>query len=319
MQVGAKAGATAASREDGGMIWTRGVRVAAVASSATVLALSLVGCSDDGAGTEDAEDAPEGMVHVHGLGVNPADGSVRVASHYGAFVLDEDGDAARTGPVQDLMGFAVAGEDHFLASGHPGGPMLSDGAANPLGLVESVDGGATWTNLSLAGEADFHALTFAHDTIYGWSASAAALMVSTDGREWETRAEDISLASLAVDPDDPDRLVAVVMPASQIGEPHLEESTDGGRTWTEVPAPAGAVWLSWDANSGLWAADVEGGIHNTADPAQEWEHTGTLNDPPQALLAQDGTVYAATVDPDGMTAVLASEDGGDWDTLYKGP
>jgi hypothetical protein len=67
-----------------------------------------------------------------------------LATHDGLFVAAADGWAA-LGPVIDLMGFSVAGPDHFYASGHPG--QVSD-LPNPVGLIESKDGGQTWAPLS---------------------------------------------------------------------------------------------------------------------------------------------------------------------------
>jgi hypothetical protein len=49
------------------------------------------------------------------------------------------------GPVIDLMGFTVAGPGRYLASGHPG---LHVDQAQPVGLIETTDGGVTWTPVS---------------------------------------------------------------------------------------------------------------------------------------------------------------------------
>jgi hypothetical protein len=64
-----------------------------------------------------------GVAHVHGLGVNPSDGSLYVATHTGTFRIPEEGQAERIGAsYQDTMGFTVAGPDRFLGSGHPDVP-----------------------------------------------------------------------------------------------------------------------------------------------------------------------------------------------------
>jgi hypothetical protein len=60
-----------------------------------------------------------GVVHVHGLGINPKDGGLYAATHTGLFVIG-DGTATRvSGRLQDTMGFTVVGPDHFIGSGHP--------------------------------------------------------------------------------------------------------------------------------------------------------------------------------------------------------
>ncbi|MDQ3275042.1 MAG: exo-alpha-sialidase, partial [Actinomycetota bacterium] len=65
--------------------------------------------------------ADPGVVHVHGLGINPKDGALFVATHTGVFRIPESGQAVRIADRwQDTMGFTVVGPDHFLASGHPG-------------------------------------------------------------------------------------------------------------------------------------------------------------------------------------------------------
>src|SRR5918992_2246739 len=62
-----------------------------------------------------------GPIHVHGLGINPADGSLFIATHTGLFRVGRDSQrAVRVGDrFQDTMGFSVVGADRFLGSGHP--------------------------------------------------------------------------------------------------------------------------------------------------------------------------------------------------------
>lgn len=107
------------------------------------LLLSLVllafACSTSG---ENADGDP-GLSHVHGLGVNPADGKLYAASHQGVFRIDGES-AVRQGVFQDTMGFTVVGSDRFLASGHPdpkNSAPLKPGMQPLLGLIESTDKG----------------------------------------------------------------------------------------------------------------------------------------------------------------------------------
>lgn len=61
------------------------------------------------------------LSHVHGLGVDSADGQLYAGTHYGLIRVPEDGDPTLVGEVKhDFMGFTVVGPDHYLASGHPG-------------------------------------------------------------------------------------------------------------------------------------------------------------------------------------------------------
>ncbi len=99
------------------------------------------------------QDGDPGVSHVHGLGLNPADGALIVATHHGAFRIPPGGDEAdRIGDsFQDTMGFTVAGRNRFLGSGHPDVKGMQAGQPARLGLIESADGGATWSALSLSG------------------------------------------------------------------------------------------------------------------------------------------------------------------------
>jgi hypothetical protein len=118
--------------------------------------------------------ADPGVIHVHGLGRNPADGSLFVATHTGLFRIGSgDRSAERVaGLYQDTMGFTVVGRDHFLGSGHPGS-IENDPPC--LGLIESRNAGATWRPISLRGEVDFHVLEARGNTVYGF------------GSDWQTR------------------------------------------------------------------------------------------------------------------------------------
>lgn len=250
-----------------------------------------------------------GVAHVHGLGVNPADGSLYVATHHGTFRIGGDEPAERVGDnAQDTMGFTVAGPDHFLASGHPDMEGFRQGQPGRLGLIESTDAGKTWRTLSLSGEADFHALAVAHGRTYGWDASSGRFMVSSDQRSWDARST-VRLTGFAVDPGDPDHIVAGTAEG-------LSDSRDGGRTWQRLPGPA-LVVLSWDKTSGLVGADTEGTVHRSVDSGASWSPRGRLPGSPQAFLATAGDLYAAA-EVDGTTGIYRSTDEGrSWRLRYR--
>ena len=89
------------------------------AVAAAALTLLAAGCAEDR-----ATDAPTGgdteVGHIHGLGIDPADDSLYVATHFGLFHVAEAGRATRVADRwQDTMAFTVVGPHHFLASGHP--------------------------------------------------------------------------------------------------------------------------------------------------------------------------------------------------------
>ena len=188
--------------------------LAALLIVATVIAVE-VALLGDGSRQGEAERSFETTDggHVHGLGVNPADGALFVASHNGLFRAAQGDDKAR--PVgttgKDVMGFSIIGPNRFLGSGHPG---AMENLPPSLGLIASTDAGRTFKPVSLLGEADFHVLRGAGTRIYGSDSTSGRFLVSSDaGRTWNERRPPGVLVDLAIDPRDPDRLVA---------------STDGG-------------------------------------------------------------------------------------------
>ena len=282
-----------------------------------VVALAIAGWAvfrladggDGGPSASLAADDP-GIAHVHGLGLNPADGSLNVATHFGTFRIGRDKEIQRLGAsYQDTMGFTVAGPNHFLGSGHPDVQSIRKGQPPRLGLIESNDAGATWQPVSLSGEVDFHGLAAAHNRVYGWDATSGRFMVSTDRQTWETRST-LPLAGFAVDPANPDHIVAA-------GQRGLIDSTDGGRTWRDRPGPSLRT-LSWDATAGLVGAAPDGTVHRSADAGATWQRVGQLPGAPEALLATPAEWYAAAQESEGTTGIYRSTDGGrNWTLFYR--
>jgi hypothetical protein len=68
----------------------------AVLAAAAGLALPLAACTSTPAATPGPRPSPDiGFEHVHGLGVDPADGMLYAATHYGLFRVPEVGEAER--------------------------------------------------------------------------------------------------------------------------------------------------------------------------------------------------------------------------------
>lgn len=279
--------------------------------------LLIAGCGTDAAGgapaaadgkTPGHDDGaqPHGeevtLQHVHGLGVDPADDTLYAGTHDGLVRITPAGELTRIADrVQDFMGFTVVGPEHYLASGHPGAGQ--DGPGN-LGLLESTDGGQTWETLSLAGDADFHALDAAGDMIYGYS--GGRLLVSEDGVEWADRGR-MRIADLAADPTDPQRVLATT-------EAGLAVSEDAGETFTAVAGAPLLVLVDVAADGGTAAGVApDGTVFVSADSGRTWQERGSAGGPPAALTVEGAEVYVAV---DG--AVLASTDGGETFTeLYR--
>jgi hypothetical protein len=222
--------------------------------------------------------------HVHGLGVDPANGTLYAGTHHGLIRLPQAGDATLVADrVQDFMGFTVAGPQHFLASGHPGPGQDGPSA---LGLIESTDGGKSWESLSLAGEADFHALDYRHDRVYGVNAMTGEFLVSDDKRNWQTRTT-LPMADFAVSPDDADVVVATT-------EQGLARSVDGGRNFSSVPGAPLMLLVSWGEDGSLVGVGPEGTVYTSPADGQSWEQRAQLDGRPEALLAVTADeIYAA--------------------------
>jgi hypothetical protein len=247
------------------------------ALSLLAAALLLTACS--GTGPNASPTAPPASTvefeHVHGLGVDPADVTVYVATRDGLF-RSTGGELIRTGDsARDLMGFTITGPGAFLSSGHP---TPTEDVPNPLGIVESHDRGATWTTLSLAGEVDFHALEVTGDTVYGYDATNAVVRASADeGRTWETRAR-LDALDIAADPADPTRVLATVQGG-------VAMSRDGGRSFAAPTGPQ-LTYLSWAPNGTVYGLDLDSGLFASTDGGTTWKQTGTTGGGrPQALTA----------------------------------
>jgi len=278
------------------------VLLAAIVAGVTVLMVGTIFIVQSIVG-EDAPSAgdPVRLEHVHGLGVDPADGSLYAGTHYGLIRVGEDGEASRVADrVQDFMGFTVVGPEHYLASGHPGADQ--DGPAN-LGLIESTDGGQTWTTVSLEGEADFHALEARHGLVYGYN--AGSLMVSDDGVTWETRGT-LPLADFAVSPADPDIMVATT-------EQGLAISTDGGRSFAPMEGAPLLQLVSWTDDSTLVGVAPDGTTYVSDDDGQSWRQRASLQGPPEALTAVGRQVFVALT---GGRVVRSTDGGASYTTMY---
>jgi hypothetical protein len=249
--------------------------------------------------------ADPGPVHVHGLGVNPADGALYVATHTGMYrVAEGERKAERVADrYQDTMGFTIVGPNRFLGSGHPD---LRDDLPPLLGLIESTDSGESWEPISLLGEADFHVLRFAGERVYGYDASNDRLLVSADrGRTWNELERPGPLLDLAVDPSNERRLVATT-------EEGLFESRDGGDTWSRVGEAVGL--LAWPKRERLYLVAGGGQVFTSGDGGRRLRHLGEIGGQPAALLAQaarelyvalhDGTIKRST--DGGSTWVVRS-------------
>lgn len=151
--------------------------------------------------------------HYHGIAfARSGTAALMIATHHGLYAVDKDGAVARVSPVQDFMGFSPdpANELGYFASGHPA-------TGGNSGFLRSVDGGASWTQLSpgIDGPVDFHQMDVSGadpKVVYG---SFGQIQVSRDGgTTWEIAG------------DAPERLIALA--ASGLKAERLYAATEGG-------------------------------------------------------------------------------------------
>jgi hypothetical protein len=251
------------------------------------------------------EGTDPGVEHVHGLGVDPADGTLYAATHYGLFHIPSSGRPQRVANrYQDTMGFTVVGPNHFLGSGHPDPREREKGRPPRLGLIESTDAGQTWDKVSLLGEADFHALHTAHGTVYGYD-SGGRFMVSRDKKTWETRST-VPMRDFAVSPADANTVLATT-------EAGLQRSTDAGRTFVPVAQAPTVLVLAWPDAARLFGLTDRGAVLASSDSGATWSARGQLTGSPEAFAASGQQLLAAT-----ETGIYAStDDGATWTLLFQ--
>jgi photosystem II stability/assembly factor-like uncharacterized protein len=260
-----------------------------VAASGLVLVVSA--CSGDPGGV-DRSFEPD---HVHELAVEADSGRLLIATHDGLFELTRDGEPSAVNDLTtDLMGFTRAPTGDFFASGHPG---AGEDGPSRLGLVTSTDGGDSFEEVSLGGQADFHALEATSTFVYGVDGGTRLLRSSDAGATWEELTLPQPVADLAADSDSESLVVT-----SELG---LLLSNDAGETFTQVDGAPVLQLVDWADDGTLTGIDPSGQVYSANDPGS-WT-SGAKIEPAQAITTgPDGVVYVVTTGE-----LLRSEDGGE--------
>ncbi len=254
------------------------------------LALALTAC-----GSGDSEAArPFSPDHVHGLAQEP-DGRVLVATHDGLFATDGEAVPTPVGDVTtDLMGFTVNTDGTFFASGHPG---AGEEGPSALGLITSTDGGLSYDEVSLGGQADFHALSAAAGAIYGVDGGSRLMRSADNGQTWNTIQLPQPVADIAVDPT-----TETVLATSEVG---VLRSEDQGETFEVAQGAPTLLLIDWSAEGVLAGIDPAGQVFVATD-VDTWAPGATIDRPQAMTITSDGTIYVAT-----EKALLRSDDTGD--------
>lgn len=264
--------------------------------------LLLAGCGTDPGDSAESGSRSEELGHVHGLGTDPADGTLYAASHFGVFRLREEGTAERVADRwQDTMAFTVVGPNRFLGSGHPD---LDEDLPAHLGLIESTDAAETWSPLSLQGEADFHALEATADLIVGYDSLTGQLLASPDGKDWRLLAK-AEVVDLAMNPSDHSRVLATTPQGSIV-----EYSTEGDDARPIEGTPP-LVFIDWPEADLLVGLAQDGALYLSDDEAQTWRPVEGPPGDPQALDVATGSWHVAT----SQSIFRSTDDGRTWDDL----
>ena len=241
----------------------------------------------------DADELRLPSAHVHAIARDPGSGNPLVAAHDGLYVYD-GATPERVGPVIDLMGFTVAGPGHYYASGHPG---TATDLPQPVGLIESRDGGNTWTVLSRGGGSDFHALTTAGSTVVGFD---GVLRSTADGRTWRAVNLDAQPRTLAGS-----RNGSTVLATTPEG---LMHSTDAGLSWRWMDRAPLLMMVAFGDGDTVAGLTPDGQVHTSTDAGRTWRATELLAPDAQALHASGEGEQLEILVADDRT-ILASSGG----------
>lgn len=272
------------------------------AACAVATAIVFGSCSSD----SDEQSDAAGPGHVHSVTIDPTDGSLLLAGHYGLFRVDQstsDRSLTRVGNVgYDFMGFTVGDDGQYLGSGHP---PPSDPRPPHLGLIGSTDAGATWGGVSLEGEADFHLLASQGAAVYGADSLSGRFFASSDGGRTWARTE-LRGAPLSIAPS-PEKDGEVLVSTTS----GTNSTSNGGRSFEQVDDDAAV--LDW-GEDGIYRTLSTGQVQWSDDPDAGWKPRGELPLLPVALESGRGMVFAVLSDG----SVHSSSDGArTWAELFS--
>jgi photosystem II stability/assembly factor-like uncharacterized protein len=260
-------------------------------------AVLVTSACGDNSSTAVPDDEDTSVGHIHGLGVDPADRSLYVATHFGLFRINEGGQSSRVADrYQDTMAFTVVGPSHFLGSGHPD---LREDLPAHLGLIESTDAGETWTPLALQGEADFHILEPAGDAIFAFDASSGRLLRTEDRKTFDEVSQGPLISLAAV--DEGAALIATN------GKGHLVSIDPKSGETRELGGPT-MVYLDTTPDGTLAGIDVNGLVRISTDTGRTWREVGSIRGQPSAFTISDQGWYASTE----TTVYQSTDDGDSW-------
>lgn len=231
------------------------------------------------------------LSHIHS--VRAVGNQIILGTHEGLYQYLDEKTVKRMGPERfDVMGLAVSTKG-FYASGHPGpGSKLPE----PVGLLLTVDRGATWKKVSLTGEVDFHTLETAGEDIYGADSSSGQLMYSGDGgKSWVKRGPN-SFVDIAPDPMAKAKVLAVK-------DGKLHRSSDAFKTSKLLKTSFTVESIDWIKGSLIASSGKD--LYRSPDSGSSWKKIATL--PSQiGTITQSSQLIAVVMG----SAIYSSSNGG---------
>lgn len=234
----------------------------------------------------------DSVSHIHHIKV--VENKVLVLTHEGLYELVSKNDMKLVGKDKiDVMGFTTLGKALF-ASGHP-----SQGSKmpNPIGLVKSLDGGATWKDVSLVGKVDFHFLEGAGSDLYGADSQTGNLIYSADsGKIWSSLGSN-TFTDIAVSPDTSGMAIA-------INNSELLLTKNAFKSTTKIKTALKFTQVEW-RNSGLYALSASA-LYKSTNSGKTWTKLSTFKGVPGILSASD-QMMLVTVGSDIYTSSNAGK------------
>lgn len=254
--------------------------------------------------------------HIHGLGIDPADGNILYIATHGDFYQSRNGGPPVKVDEQraDYMAFNAPYSQGIplYASGHPE-------TGGNTGLIKSTDGGKTWQQVAkvLEPPVDFHAMGVSKsdpNLIIGFDSAGRGLFKTIDaGQNWQKLEFPEYISALTISPSDSN----VIFAGTGRG---IFVSNDGANTWTKLGQYDGQLVfaLSFDENGVLYASTDGAVLVKSSDLGQTWEK---INSPNLTIMsitvdARNKILYVAGYVPDGFQEVYkSSNDGTSWDLI----
>jgi photosystem II stability/assembly factor-like uncharacterized protein len=227
--------------------------------------------------------------------------------------------------------------------GEPGNPLVVYAGAASGGIWKTTDGGNTWAPIfddqtaqsigSLAIAPSDHNVVWAgtgESFVRSNFSIGDGIYKSTDaGRTWTNTGlgEVARIGRIVIHPTDPDVVYAAAL--GHIYGPQQERgvfrTTDGGATWERVlfvNEDTGASDLAMDPSNprhliaGMWTIDQktwvrtsggpEGGVYESSDGGETWEHLGPSRGLPQPPVGKVAVAFAPS-DPNRIYALIETD------------